>query len=89
MMKTTFPLIVSSQINKLYELNLEDVTKSKTFTIGPKSTEGGNGFFDLCIGNQREIYLTNYMLGKVFIYFRDQDRPNTITEPMKYAAPFY
>ena len=81
-------LIVSSKINKLYELSLVDVNKSKTFTIGPKSSEGGNGFFDLCMGNQRELYLTNYMLGKVFIYFRNQDRPKAITKPMKYAVPF-
>lgn len=81
-------LIVSSTINKLYELNLEDQKKSKTYTIGPKSTEGQNGFFDLCIGNQREIYLTHFRYGKIFAYFRDQDRPKSITKPMKYAMPF-
>ena len=81
-------LIVSSEINKLFELNLEDQKKSKTYTIGEKSTEGPNGFFDLCIGNQNEIYLTNFRYGKVFVYFREQDLPKTFSEPMKVAKPF-
>ena len=81
-------LIVSSELNKLYELNLEDIKESKTYTIGPKQSEGPNGFYDLCMGNQNEIYLTNFRLGKVFVYFRDEDRPKTITQPMKGAKPF-
>lgn len=85
-------LIVSSKVNKLYEYNLVDPKKSTTYTLAPEvpkdQQKSHNGFIDLCMGNQKEIYLTNYEHNKIMIYFRDEDRPATIKEPMKYAKVF-
>ena len=85
-------LIVSSKVNNLYEYNLDDKKESKTYQIGPKVTkaqaETQTGFTSICMGNQRELYFTHYDLGKIMVYFRDEDRPGTIKEPMKYAKAF-
>ncbi|MCM8531454.1 MAG: hypothetical protein NE330_09865 [Lentisphaeraceae bacterium] len=81
-------LIVSATENKLYELNLEDIKKSTSYQIGPKETRTSNGFYDLCMGNQKEIYLVHYSYGRILVYFRDEDRPKTISQPMKMAKPF-
>lgn len=85
-------LIVSSKANTLYEFNLEDAKKSTSYTIGPKvkkdDVDGYKGFHGLCIGNQKEIYLTHYGLNRIMVYFRDEDRPATIKNPMKYAKDF-
>lgn len=85
-------LIVSSKVNKLYELNLEDTKKSTSYTIGPPVSkdmvDGYKGFYGLCIGNQKEIYLTHHGLNRIMVYFRDADRPGTIKKPMKYARDF-
>jgi hypothetical protein len=78
-------LIVSSEVNTLYEYNLLDAKESKTHTIGPPNAVG---FSHLCMGNQEEIYLTHFTLGKVLVYFRDADRPKTIPQPMTGAMPF-
>ncbi len=85
-------LIVSSKENNLYEYNLSDAKQSKTYTLAPPVAKDlqatHNGFVDLCIGNQKEIYLTNYANNKIMLYWRDEDRPATIKEPMKYAKVF-
>jgi len=85
-------LIVSSKVNKLFEYNLADAKKSKTYTLAPEvdkeSIDGYKGFQGLCIGNQKEIYLTHYKSNMIMVYFRDQDRPATIKKPMKYAKKF-
>ena len=85
-------LIVSSKVNNLYEYNLDDKKESKTYQIGPKLTkaqaEVQNGFSSICMGNQRELYFTHYDRGEVMVYFRDEDRPGTISKPMKYAKTF-
>ena len=85
-------LIVSSKINKLFEFNLEDAKKSTSYVIGPKikkeDIEGHKGFNGICIGNQKEIYLTHMSRNAVMVYFRDEDRPATIKQPMKYAKDF-
>lgn len=80
-------LIVSSKVNKLYEFNLTDKKKSAAFTIGTKS-DTNRGFTGICMGNQRELYLTHYDLGRIFVYFRDADRPATIKKTMKVAKTF-
>ena len=85
-------LVVSSKTNVLYEYSLEDPKKSTSYVIGPKVSadmkDGYKGFYGLCIGNQKEIYLTHYGLNRIMVYFRDEDRPATIKKPMKYARDF-
>ena len=85
-------LIVSAKVNKLFEYNLDDAKKSKSYTLAPEVSKenlaGYKGFQGLCMGNQKEIYLTHYKSNMVMVYFRDQDRPATITKPMKYAKKF-
>ncbi|MCM8542715.1 MAG: hypothetical protein NE328_20785 [Lentisphaeraceae bacterium] len=85
-------LIVSSKVNVLYEYSLEDPKKSTSYVIGPKVSadmkDGYKGFNGICIGNQKEIYLTHYGLNRIMVYFRDEDRPPTIKKPMKYARDF-
>jgi hypothetical protein len=85
-------LVVSSKVNLLYEFNLADKKESKSHVIGPKmskaESDNQTGFVDLVMGNQNEIYLAHFDLGKVMIYFRDADRPGTIKQPMKYAKTF-
>lgn len=85
-------LVVSSKVNKLFEYNLEDAQKSKSYTLAPEPAKdavaGYKGFQGLCMGNQKEIYLTHYKSNMIMIYFRDQDRPATVPKPMPYAKMF-
>ena len=85
-------LIVSSKVNKLFEYNLADAKNSKSYTLAPEVSKemlaGYKGFQGLCMGNQKEIYLTHYKHNMIMVYFRDQDRPDAIKQPMKYAKRF-
>ena len=84
-------LVVSSKINLLYEYNLADKKESKSHVIGPKmskaESDNQTGFVDLVMGNQNEIYLAHYDLGRIMVYFREDHRPASMKQ-MKYAKTF-